>query len=94
MRESCRVCLDLTNFDADIAAGSMGAPQGYSSVFIRTKSGEDAIKVALRGNLLEGIPEIGPNAKAVYNKALKTISDLAKRKCCTVNLQRWEELTK
>ena len=94
VRESCRVCLDLTNLDADIAAGSMGAPQGYSSVLIRTKAGEDAMKVALRGNLLEGIPEIGPNAKGVYDKTLKTITSVARKKCCTVNLQRWEELTK
>ncbi len=94
VRESCHVCLDLTNLDADIAAGSMGAPQGYSSVLIRTKAGDDAMKVAMRGNLLEGIPEIGSKAKAIYDKGLKTITGVAKKKCCTVNLQRWEELTK
>ncbi len=94
VRESCHVCLDLTNLDADIAAGSMGAPQGYSSVIIRTKAGEEAMMVAMRGKLLEGIPEIGTNAKIVYDKALKTITGVAKKKCCTVNLARWEELTK
>ncbi|MCK5343618.1 MAG: Coenzyme F420 hydrogenase/dehydrogenase, beta subunit C-terminal domain [Candidatus Heimdallarchaeota archaeon] len=87
VRGACNVCLDLTNLESDIAIGGLGAPRGYSSVLIRTKTGQEAVNLALRGKALEGIPEIGPERRNIYEKALRSISNTARRKI-TTNLDR------
>jgi coenzyme F420-reducing hydrogenase beta subunit len=79
--------LDLTNFTSDIAVGGLGAPRGYSSVLIRTNVGQEAVNLALRGKALAGIPEIGPRRRNIYDKALRSIKNTAKRKINT-NLDR------
>jgi coenzyme F420-reducing hydrogenase beta subunit len=92
IRGSCHVCLDFVNFDADISLGSMGAPPEYSSVLIRTKAGQEALNLVMRHNTVAGIPEMGPAAKAIYDKALKNIETTARKKI-TRNLKQWEEIT-
>lgn len=87
VRGSCNACLDLTNFDADIAVGGIGAPKGFNSVLIRTKTGEEAIQLALGGGALGELPSIGEERQAAYAKALKSINFVAKRKI-TTNRQR------
>ncbi len=90
VRGSCNICQDLTNFEADLAIGGIGAPQGYNSVFIRTKAGEKAIDFAVKKGKLGGIPEIGPAREEIYSKALRSINFVAKRKI-TTNRQNIEE---
>jgi F420H2 dehydrogenase subunit F len=40
-RNPCRHCCDYTSVFADISVGSVGAPDGWNSVFIRTDIGEE-----------------------------------------------------
>ena len=87
VRGACNICLDLTNFTSDIAVGGLGAPRGYSSVLIRTNVGQEAVNLALQGKALAGIPEIGPRRRNIYDKALRSIKNTAKRKINT-NLDR------
>jgi coenzyme F420-reducing hydrogenase beta subunit len=50
--EACRFCLDFTAEAADVSVGSVGSPEGFSTVIVRTPKGEklveglDAKKVA------------------------------------------------
>ena len=39
-RTPCHYCCDYTSVFADISVGSVGAPDGWDSVFIRTEIGE------------------------------------------------------
>ncbi|WP_457611926.1 Coenzyme F420 hydrogenase/dehydrogenase, beta subunit C-terminal domain [Methanocaldococcus sp.] len=48
----CRICKDFTAELADISVGSVGSPEGYSTVIVRTEKG-DKIKEALE--LKEGV---------------------------------------
>jgi coenzyme F420 hydrogenase subunit beta len=89
VRGACNICLDLTNFSSDIAVGGVGAPSGYSSVLIRTNVGQEAVNLAIKGKALAGIPEIGPKRRDIYDKALKSIKNTARRKI-TTNLDRIE----
>ncbi len=89
VRGACNICLDLTNFASDIAVGGVGAPTGYSSVLIRTNVGQEAVNLAIKGKALAGIPEIGPKRRDIYDKALKSIKNTARRKI-TTNLDRIE----
>ena len=87
VRGACNICLDLTNFASDIAVGGLGAPSGYSSVLIRTNVGQEAVNLAIQGRALTGIHEIGPERRDIYNKALRSIKNTARRKI-TTNLER------
>ncbi|MDD3454978.1 MAG: Coenzyme F420 hydrogenase/dehydrogenase, beta subunit C-terminal domain [Methanobacteriales archaeon] len=46
MRKSCQICMDYTSEQADISIGSVGSPQGWSTIIIRTKKGLKLIKAA------------------------------------------------
>ncbi|WP_088335702.1 Coenzyme F420 hydrogenase/dehydrogenase, beta subunit C-terminal domain [Methanopyrus sp. KOL6] len=61
--EACNYCTDLTAEDADISVGSIGAPDGWNIVLIRTKRGEKVFRSAVDDNVLEvkGIGEGDPN---------------------------------
>ncbi|MBD3229545.1 MAG: 4Fe-4S dicluster domain-containing protein [Candidatus Lokiarchaeota archaeon] len=50
MRDGCSACRDFTNQFADISIGSVGSEQGYSTVIIRTKIGEQFYTHALLNN--------------------------------------------
>lgn len=47
IREGCRFCGDLVSRLADISIGSVGSPEGYSTVIVRSEKGE---------RLLPGLP--------------------------------------
>ncbi len=44
--EGCRVCQDFTGVESDVSVGSVGSPDGYSTVIIRSESLLDLIKSA------------------------------------------------
>ena len=39
-RNPCHHCLDYTSYYADISLGSVGAPDGWNSIIVRTETGE------------------------------------------------------
>ena len=46
VRDTCRICEDFTSQLADVSAGSSGSPAGCTSLIIRTKVGEELVKVS------------------------------------------------
>ena len=55
-QKSCHVCMDYTAEYADIATGSVGSPDGWSTVLIRNKRGKDFIDKMIAAGLLETQP--------------------------------------
>jgi len=42
-RKGCHYCQDYTSYFADISVGSVGSDDGWSTVFVRTETGENYI---------------------------------------------------
>lgn len=47
IRPGCHYCTDLTAPEADISAGSLGSPQGMTTLIIRTKTGKAFVNNAV-----------------------------------------------
>ncbi|OPY22640.1 MAG: Coenzyme F420 hydrogenase subunit beta [Methanobacterium sp. PtaU1.Bin242] len=52
-QNGCKVCLDYVSELSDIATGSVGSPDGWSSVFVRTDGGDTIFKQALEAGAIE-----------------------------------------
>ncbi|MFX0065299.1 MAG: Coenzyme F420 hydrogenase/dehydrogenase, beta subunit C-terminal domain [Candidatus Hermodarchaeota archaeon] len=52
-RNACKLCLDYTAELADISAGSVGSPAGYSSVIVRSEAGLQAFDIAVKKKYIE-----------------------------------------
>lgn len=46
VRPGCRVCTDLTATGADISAGAVGSPDGYTTLIVRTPEGRGFVDAA------------------------------------------------
>ncbi|HIP17616.1 MAG TPA: coenzyme F420 hydrogenase subunit beta [Methanothermococcus okinawensis] len=83
---ACHVCTDYTAELADISTGSVGSPDGWSSVFLRTKKGEEIIKKMIDGGYLETKPidegkfGLGILKKLALTKKEKNIKEIEHRK--------------
>ncbi|MCL2687607.1 MAG: coenzyme F420 hydrogenase subunit beta [Methanobrevibacter sp.] len=49
----CNICKDYTAELADISTGSVGSPDGWSTVFSRTVSGDDILSQAIEAGVIE-----------------------------------------
>ncbi|MBN2734955.1 MAG: coenzyme F420 hydrogenase subunit beta [Methanomicrobiaceae archaeon] len=49
----CHVCLDYVANLADVSTGSVGSPDGWSTVFVRTKKGDDVWSKAVKAGYFE-----------------------------------------
>ncbi len=67
VRGGCHLCRDFTAEHADISVGSVGSPDGWSTVLIRTKVGEEIFKGACEAGYIEFKPieEVKPGLKSV-----------------------------
>jgi coenzyme F420 hydrogenase subunit beta len=76
VRASCLFCTDFTARLADISVGSVGSPDGFSTVIIRSKKGEELF------GLLKGLETTSVNmdeiAKLVRLKKKKGMDELEK----------------
>lgn len=52
-QKSCRVCMDYTSEYADFSTGSVGSPDGWSTVIIRNRRGKDFIDKMIAAGKLE-----------------------------------------
>ncbi|MCL2863228.1 MAG: coenzyme F420 hydrogenase subunit beta [Methanimicrococcus sp.] len=52
-QKSCHVCMDYTSEFADFSTGSVGSPDGWSTVLIRNKRGKDFIDKMIAAGKLE-----------------------------------------
>jgi coenzyme F420 hydrogenase subunit beta len=61
-RSGCAVCDDYLGESADIAVGRVGASDGYSTVIVRTETGEECLRNAVGLGLLEVAEEVDEKA--------------------------------
>ena len=55
VRPGCHACTDLTAVDADISAGAVGSPKGFTTLVVRTPEGKAFADRALAsGRLVKG----------------------------------------
>ena len=53
IRQCCHTCGDFSAEFADISVGNVGSKNGWSTVFVRTDVGEEALKAAEKAGLVE-----------------------------------------
>ncbi len=80
-RHECHYCYDLTSESADISVGSIGSPQGWSSVLIRTPAGKELFDGAVADGLIEvkKLTEVQPGLPLLVKIAGTKISGSNKR---------------
>jgi coenzyme F420 hydrogenase subunit beta len=55
VRPGCRVCTDFTAVEADVSAGAVGSPDGYTTLIVRNDIGKGFVDRAVwRGKLATG----------------------------------------
>jgi len=64
----CKVCEDFASNFADISVGSVGSPEGKSTVIVRTEKGREIYLGALREGYIRELPE-APKIKAIKRLA-------------------------
>ncbi len=83
-QNGCNVCLDYVAELADLSTGSVGSPDGWSTVLTRTDAGDSIFKQAVEAGLIETKPmaDVKPGlglleklAKEKKEKNQKTIDD-------------------
>jgi len=65
VRINCHICLDFVGELADISVGSVGSPQGWSTVITKTKLGSEIVKGAEKAGYIELAP---PSKVGLINK--------------------------
>ncbi len=80
-RPACLACMDFSNEYADISAGGLGSPDGYTSVLVRTDAGEAIFSEAIeQGYIRERIFETVEERKVEKTKILAMIVSSSRRK--------------
>jgi coenzyme F420-reducing hydrogenase beta subunit len=75
----CRYCDDFTAQEADVSVGSVGSDSGYSTVIIRSMTGENCLKTLDIIKASADNEEISRVAKAKRERAKKSLADLNNR---------------
>lgn len=72
----CHVCLDYVANFADISTGSVGTPDGWSTVFVRSAAGEAAFNKAVEAGwiIAESMDGIKPGLELVTKLATEKIT--------------------
>ncbi|HDR73609.1 MAG TPA: coenzyme F420 hydrogenase subunit beta [Methanoculleus sp.] len=76
VQPGCHVCLDYVANLADVSTGSVGSPDGWSTVFVRTKIGDDVWAKAMAAGCFETKPieEVKPGLELVTKLATDKIT--------------------
>jgi coenzyme F420 hydrogenase subunit beta len=71
----CHVCLDYVANLADVSCGSVGSPDGWSTVFVRSKKGDDIWNKAMTAGCFEtkAIDTVKPGLELVTKLANEKI---------------------
>ena len=69
---SCSYCMDLTGMNSDLSCGNIGSDDGWTTVLVRSKRGDKALKAVIK----EGIVE----AEEIEEKALQAVINSARFK--------------
>ncbi len=78
MRHACRVCKNFSNYFADISFGGLGSQTGYTTVMVRTKTGEKIYNLAQNKGYIIEPTEL--NTSVEKSKLLAQIISFSKRK--------------
>ncbi len=78
MRHACRVCENFSNYFADISFGGLGSQTGYTTVMVRTKTGEKIYNLAQNKGYIIEPNEL--NSSVEKSKILAQIISFSKRK--------------
>ncbi|BDZ67113.1 coenzyme F420 hydrogenase subunit beta [Methanobacterium ferruginis] len=85
-QNGCKVCLDYVCELADVSTGSVGTPDGWSTVFVRTDAGETVFKQAVEAGVIETKsmddvkPGLGLLEKLATDKKTKAMKVIDERK--------------
>ena len=73
VRDTCRICEDFTSQLADVSAGSSGSPDGYTSLIIRTKAGEELVNVSKKAIETKKLDDAGIKKikRFAFNKKMR-----------------------
>ncbi|MGB9838540.1 MAG: Coenzyme F420 hydrogenase/dehydrogenase, beta subunit C-terminal domain [Methanothermobacter sp.] len=69
MRKNCSVCMDFTSEQSDVSVGSVGSPQGWSTLIIRTERGRELVEGASKAGYIETEPITGKGLKLLEKLA-------------------------
>lgn len=72
MRKNCQICMDFTSEQSDVSVGSVGSPEGWSTLIIRTSKGLELIEAAKKDKYIE--------TKQISEGGLKIMEKLANEK--------------
>jgi coenzyme F420 hydrogenase subunit beta len=61
-RRGCGICDDYLGESADLAVGSLGAPEGSSTLIVRSRAGDIFVRNAVQMNVLETSPHVDQSA--------------------------------
>lgn len=75
MRKNCQVCMDFTSELSDISVGSVGSPEGWSTVIVRTDKGLELLKNAEKENYIQTQPISESGLNILKKLALKKKSE-------------------
>jgi coenzyme F420 hydrogenase subunit beta len=75
IRKSCQVCMDFTSEQSDLSVGSVGSPEGWSTVIIRNEKGLELVENAEKANYIETKPISDSGIKLMERLALKKKSE-------------------
>lgn len=86
-QNACHVCLDYTSELADISTGSVGSPDGWSTVIIRTENGEKFINKLISNGKIE-VKDIDFESKLGYPLLEKLSIEKKTKNMNTLKLRR------
>lgn len=66
IRPGCHICKDFDALYADISAGSVGSPEGYTTLIVRSDTGKLAVDRALESGRLVATDEADPAVVTKY----------------------------
>ena len=69
---SCSYCTDLTGMNSDLSCGNIGSDDGWTTVLVRSKRGDKALKAVIKEGLVE--------AEKIDEKALQAVINTARSK--------------
>lgn len=82
MRDGCNVCYDFTAELADISAGSVGAPDGWTTLIIRSDAGKKLVNEAKKADTIQtkkmSKDGIGAITKQASRKKKKNLENICK----------------
>ena len=67
IRPGCRICTDFSSLCADLSAGAVGSPAGYTTLVIRNDTGKGFVESAVRNGKL--VTEPGVDTAAIEKLA-------------------------